>query len=405
MASLNLSITLQPWFQLSLQIGHQPPQRKHALSPAAETVGPKSKRRRTRTDTSDISTSRYESSEPSLTITNRSMSPDDQHDSLDLETEDSITDCSMLPDDQSDSGDLESKEAITDCSTLVPDDQSDSGDLETEEAMTDCSVLPDDQSDSEDLGTEEAITEPVDETIASGQNPAFLNLPIEIRMMIYRQLLVSSTSIDNLREIMGISNSMLPRDQDFDSAILRVCRQTYFEGHPILYGQNVFLFERGCEVMGFRGFMYGLSRGNIPLGYEDGRLTFLESIIIRLRRKDSLNYSQTTPIEEVRASAWSLLGWNAIFDTEGSRDSYSFPGLRSLTIDFTEWHLDDADEIAVKTFVRKFSKCNYLRRLTIRGMSHQRNLDDLRHGILRNGGIFIVLDRSGTEVAKLDLSI
>ncbi|KAI4211972.1 MAG: hypothetical protein LQ351_005312 [Letrouitia transgressa] len=353
-------------------MGRRIPRLRRVSSPAAETDGLKSKRRRTRPDTSDNSTL-----ETGGFVTDRFMSPDDQNDYLGSETEESITDRPASPDDQN--GSLDSN---------------------TDESTTDRSTRPDDQNDAQGPKTGEATTEPSEEITTPGQNFAFLNLPNEVRIMIYRQLLVSSTSIGNLGELLGIRPSMLPRGQ-FDTAILRVCRQTYFEGHSVLYGQNAFLFEHGHEVVLFNGSIFRLSSEDIPLSRRRGRLASLGLIIIRLRGRNSIWHSQTTPLTDVRANAWLASRWNHIFDLESTRNLYHFPELRELTIDFTEWRLSDTDEIAVRTFIKKFGKCNHIKRLTTRGMSNQKNLDALRHGILKNGGVLIALDGSGTEVAKM----
>lgn len=84
---------------------------------------------------------------------------------------------------------------------------------------------------------------------------SFQTLPLEIRHMIYHELLQSAAPIRkphklvcNRRSIMVDSTQPV---KDIDSSILRVCRMIYFEAVPILYGRNTFEFGKPRKLRDF----------------------------------------------------------------------------------------------------------------------------------------------------------
>ena len=90
----------------------------------------------------------------------------------------------------------------------------------------------------------------------------FLSLPLEIRNMIYRELLVSATAIKKPHKLVWNKKSIMVNSlhpvKDIDSAILRVCRTIYDEALPVLYGKNTFEF---CKPRKLRDFSHGILDG------------------------------------------------------------------------------------------------------------------------------------------------
>lgn len=84
----------------------------------------------------------------------------------------------------------------------------------------------------------------------------FIMLPIEIRRLIYKHLLVSTEMISKAHNLISWSQSPLLNDciriHDIDAIFLRTCRKIYNETMPVLYGENTFIFERADEVTAFR---------------------------------------------------------------------------------------------------------------------------------------------------------
>jgi hypothetical protein len=76
--------------------------------------------------------------------------------------------------------------------------------------------------------------------------PPFLNLPAEIRNMIYSLLLVVAEPIDLDQDCL----TSVPKH----STILSTGRAVYNEAMPMLYGQNHFIFNDGFQIQEFATF-------------------------------------------------------------------------------------------------------------------------------------------------------
>ena len=81
-------------------------------------------------------------------------------------------------------------------------------------------------------------------------------IPTEIRFMIYKELLVSECRIKNAGRYLGYTETPMlsgrKRIADIDATITRTCRAVYDETMPVLYGQNVFLFEKPDDIKDFK---------------------------------------------------------------------------------------------------------------------------------------------------------
>ncbi|KAL8871609.1 MAG: hypothetical protein Q9174_002599 [Haloplaca sp. 1 TL-2023] len=262
----------------------------------------------------------------------------------------------------------------------------------------------------------------------------FLSLPLEIRNMIYRELLVSGTAIKKPHKLVwnkkSIMVSSLHPVKDIDSAILRACRTIYDEALPVLYGKNTFEF---CKPRKLRDFSHGILDGRLtsmkytsnPLlldipryhctnnkpfslaefafrSSEAGRFTLIRSIILRLGYDRKPYIWQHTPQPQTpdRKKIWSH--WYEYFFNSGDpRSEYSwcmhpgmqnnFPALDKLALDFSDWQLGPTDAIRVEPFIKKFGRSGGLSKVAIKGIQHQQNLDEFRKGLVKPGGSFTIM--------------
>ena len=82
--------------------------------------------------------------------------------------------------------------------------------------------------------------------------PLFTTIPVEIRHLIYRELLTTPEPIDRAHKQLGSKETaMLDQYQkipNLDAPILRTCRTIYNEALPILYGLNTFQFASSQSI-------------------------------------------------------------------------------------------------------------------------------------------------------------
>ncbi|KAI4171748.1 MAG: hypothetical protein LQ343_003999 [Gyalolechia ehrenbergii] len=198
---------------------------------------------------------------------------------------------------------------------------------------------------------------------------SFQTLPLEIKHMIYRELLVSSAPIKKPhRLVCSKRNVMLDSLQpvkDIDSTILRVCRSIYDEALPVLYGHNTFEFAKPRKL---RDFSHG------PPG-------------------------APPPVPD-RKRIWSH--WHQyFFNDEDSLNRYDsilyppvtneFPALDKVELDFTEWQLGEGDAIRAEPFVSKLGRSGGLSVVVIRGIKNAMNLRQLQQGLVKPGGTFTAI--------------
>lgn len=93
------------------------------------------------------------------------------------------------------------------------------------------------------------------------KGPAFFNiLPLEVRIIIYRYILTTSTIIKRAADLVEQTTLGLiaPDESDtsivlaIDATVLRTCRQMYAETLPILYGDSTFCFTNVSALDTFR---------------------------------------------------------------------------------------------------------------------------------------------------------
>ncbi|KAL8733859.1 MAG: hypothetical protein Q9166_001847 [cf. Caloplaca sp. 2 TL-2023] len=246
---------------------------------------------------------------------------------------------------------------------------------------------------------------------------SFQTLPLEIKHMIYSELLVSAEPIRKPHKLVCNKRSIMLDSiqpvKDIDSSVLRVCRTMYSEALPVLYGKNTFEF---CKPRKLRDFSHaGLDRSHtiqgtdfIPFlaefGFRDaeaGRFTLIRSIILRLGH-DRKPYvwqrpgGQPAPDRKRIWSHWYQYFFNDC-DPRSQFDwgmfpsaSNEFPALDKLELDFTDWQLSEPDAIRVDPFLKKLGRSGGLGALAIKGVKNAANLEEFRKGLLKAGGVFTV---------------
>ena len=97
--------------------------------------------------------------------------------------------------------------------------------------------------------------------LVSPYGPFFGRLPMELRVLVWIDVLVSSRNIANAHKFMRsrepLRATRFPPIKGIDAALLRTCRAIYEETFPILYGNNRFVFYRSSHITKFAfGMLY-----------------------------------------------------------------------------------------------------------------------------------------------------
>jgi len=95
---------------------------------------------------------------------------------------------------------------------------------------------------------------PENTRIAITHCPLYTRVPVEVRDMIYRYVLVSSERITRAHDLIGyktlVANNHHPIP-NIDSRVMQTCRLIYEETLPILYGGNIFEFSSPNSISHF----------------------------------------------------------------------------------------------------------------------------------------------------------
>ncbi|KAI9776626.1 MAG: hypothetical protein M1835_005457 [Candelina submexicana] len=160
----------------------------------------------------------------------------------------------------------------------------------------------------------------------------FLRLPTELRLNIYKHLLVTSAVINNPLDSLKQSQNRRKAPvtiPGLDAVILQTCRSIYQEAVPILYGDNRFRFMSGISTE-----MFATSGMSVSPWHETGpsRLKGIRSMDL------------------IFCALWQCGQPNRIAGLQKDSDTWirqgralSFPSLRDLALDFTEWELTSRD--------------------------------------------------------------
>lgn len=197
-----------------------------------------------------------------------------------------------------------------------------------------------------------------DDSPEKSASPLFARLPLEIRIIIYHNLLVSKhdgqipSSLVNAREnAPGVITNRTRFDNrlagyqvenfGIDPTILRVCWKSYCEALPVLYGENVFNFDNPVALKRFR--MSGLpllhpsndERTKLPVfntqPSPQGRLSMVRKLSLDLGNEGDMQRRE-----------WSIGAWEPFLETNPYVDGslfICFPLLEELELDFSKWKL------------------------------------------------------------------
>lgn len=94
--------------------------------------------------------------------------------------------------------------------------------------------------------------------------PLYTRLPVEVRHMIYRHVLVSSERVTRAHDLIGYKTLVASNHHpisNIDSRVMQTCRLIYAETLPILYGENVFEFSSPNSISHFADA--GLSKSSM----------------------------------------------------------------------------------------------------------------------------------------------
>ncbi|MCJ1318111.1 hypothetical protein MMC15_003438 [Xylographa vitiligo] len=165
------------------------------------------------------------------------------------------------------------------------------------------------------------------ETQKLESQPPLLRLPFDIRIMIYRMVLLSARPFENPHMLLldNFDGTVLP-PEDINSSFIKTCRLVYREASPILY-QNKFTFD---SSLGVRLFKEERLKRITDLGLVIGRETPSYDRLPGLARE---------------AKSWCA-NYIGVFQTKDKLDTVQkettaswFESLKVLEVDFSQWKL------------------------------------------------------------------
>lgn len=278
--------------------------------------------------------------------------------------------------------------------------------------------------------------------------PLFAAAPVEIRHMIYRQLLTIPEPIEKAHKHLGSKDTALLDSYKpiphIDATVLRTCRLVYSEALPILYGHNTFEFSSANAIRSYQSksligyplgrpidfrspvLQYAYSQlqhlqracANCPQAFNFklapmGRLSMLRSVVLNMNAEYrwhspiGVNGQRGAPNRDHIWRDWSTTLFSESDDLcpWGGRNGLGFPALEKLTLDFTEWQLTesegllvklisapfqaDADTFSqVKPFLKKLGESGGLQELVLKGVKHVPTQHLFRVGLVKEGGVF-----------------
>ncbi|KAG7005238.1 hypothetical protein G7Y79_00021g051050 [Physcia stellaris] len=251
-----------------------------------------------------------------------------------------------------------------------------------------------------DSGSGRAAEE--EEASRGARGPAFFKtLPLEVRLIIYRYILTISTMIKRGADLVEQTTlGLIAPDEgdtsmilDIDATVLRTCRQMYAETLPILYGDNAFYFtnvraldtfrKEGLATLWCEKRRYSMTPiFNLEVNH-NGRLSMIRKLWLDLGLKLG-----TTPSRIMIQHEWGRFLHQNQYDSCNSDETWGFPSLEGLTLDFSDWSLKEDEGLITRPFVDKFRGPHGLRDVVILGVDHKKSLAQLKRGLLRECGYF-----------------
>ena len=139
----------------------------------------------------------------------------------------------------------------------------------------------------------------------------FGDLPLELRVPIYRELLTTDKPVDAIKHRSRRDTHMKPRRKNnIHPAILRTCKQAYFEASKYLYEENRIRFDvidyYEADKTLLWGDSYGLSKSNLAQIKHVGRLLSSASLTVGPSTIDICSLkSPTATLEKLQLRAGS----------------------------------------------------------------------------------------------------
>lgn len=130
-----------------------------------------------------------------------------------------------------------------------------------------------------------------------------------------------------------------------------------------------------------------------------GRLGWLRTVSLRFRhsgRPASLRGMRSPSGNETEWLSGHLDHWTEFLNEERYADVagyITFPALKNLVLDFSDWELKPDEALRVRVFEARFRGEKGLRSLTTVGLSHGGTVEALRGRLLGRGGVMKVLER------------
>ena len=210
--------------------------------------------------------------------------------------------------------------------------------LELQDGDSCADPVPTPSSSSERTTGDDASSNVSYEVIPTPAHGNLGKLPVEIRLLIFKILLVSPVVICDAHKLVGNKEVMeinCPRVKGLEPAILRTCRAINNEALPVLYGYNRFYFDSPTALTDFahheRTRLFG------PENTPYGRLTRVQHIILRLKSEFEFQRAD-------RNALW--LSWKFVLEPTPA-SMVEFPSLLDLTLDFSDWQLGQTEEYEV----------------------------------------------------------
>lgn len=208
-----------------------------------------------------------------------------------------------------------------------------------------------------------------------------MDLPVEIRLEIYRYLLTTQDSIENpgalirARIYVGKDERTYPNRS---MQILRLSKPIYHEALPIFYQENTFSFSNADDIMDFQ--VKGLFRGTL-CGYSHifnlwkqvDRLTYIRRLDLVFGSDHGLAYEQ--------------LQWSRISRPFPNTLKPEFPGVSELCLDFGTMEQKEGF-FEVDPILEMFTRPGGLQTVGVVGVTRESHRNELRKRLLSKDGSF-----------------
>ncbi len=210
-----------------------------------------------------------------------------------------------------------------------------------------------------------------------------MRLPVELRIEIYKLLLVSSACVKNPGRCLKESKDreLAPSTiADIDATILRTCQSVYKDALPILYQSNRFSFTASGELISFAKDFGSFPRSSNHSDLLPSRLELIRSATLEFYFQQGRSEIRANGLE---ASAVSWRGWRSPYS-----EGLIFPHLCDLTLDFADWELSPNEKYFPKVMKQYLNNgFKDLDTLVLKGLEYRPDIVGLLEStMLKTGG-------------------